>query len=398
MFTYIYRTMHPAEKFPVAVYYRLRDTKSNSENSVRLRAGGLVMISLKTNICHLFNIEYPIIQAGMAGGPTTVELVVEVSKAGGLGTLGAAYMAPDALRQAIKEIRLQTSKPFGVNIFAAPTEDDFSRLAEVQKALTPFRSQLEILGIQSSYQSPDWSEEQFAICMDEGVPIVSTAFGCLSPEQMKAARERQVKIVTMVTTVAEARQAEASGADAIVAQGSEAGGHRSTFSLERHPTGAQIGTLSLVPQVVDAVGIPVIAAGGIVDGRGLVASLVLGAQAVQIGTRFVGAQESGAHPAYKQAIFDSDEESTVVTKSFSGRPARGIQNRFIKEFEKTGIAPLPFPSQNTITKEIRAAAAKAGDPEYMSLWAGQSTRSLTEEMAAAEIIEEVMEAAKMIIN
>lgn len=356
------------------------------------------MISLKTGICQLFKIDYPIIQAGMAGGPTTIELVTEVSDAGGLGTLGAAYMTPEALRQAIKEIQSTTEKPFGVNIFAAQVTDDFSRLEEVQKALSPFRSQLEIQKIQSSYESPDWSEEQFNICIEEGVPIISTAFGCLSAEQMRAAKERHIKIIAMVTTVAEAKQAEASGADALVAQGSEAGGHRSTFSLEDHPAGAQIGTLSLVPQVVDAVGIPVIAAGGIIDGRGLVASLALGAQGVQIGTRFVGSRESGAHPAYKQAIFNSDEESTVVTKSFSGRPARGIKNHFIEMFEQNGIDPLPFPSQNTITKDIRAAAAKADDPEFMSLWAGQSTRNLTEEVAAARIVRSIMEEAKVIVS
>ncbi|TWT04250.1 nitronate monooxygenase [Planococcus sp. CPCC 101016] len=356
------------------------------------------MISLETRICQLLKIDYPIIQAGMAGGPTTVELVVEVSEAGGLGTLGAAYMTPDALRQTIREIRSKTKKNFGVNIFAATVNDDFSRLAEVQKALSPFRSQLEIQEVQSSYQSPDWSVEQFTICIQEGVPVISTAFGCLSAEQMKVAKERQVKIVAMVTTVEEAKQAEVSGADAIVAQGSEAGGHRSTFSLENHPAGAQIGTLSLVPQVADAVEIPVIAAGGIVDGRGLVASLILGAQGIQIGTCFVAAKESGAHAAYKQAVFESNEESTVVTKSFSGRPARGIKNRFIQEFEQSGIQPLPFPSQNTITKDIRAAAARANDPAYMSLWAGQSTRSLTKEIGAAEIVQTIIEEAKKILT
>ncbi|MDQ0429708.1 nitronate monooxygenase [Planomicrobium stackebrandtii] len=356
------------------------------------------MISLETEICQLFKIDYPIIQAGMAGGPTTVELVVEVSNAGGLGTLGAAYMSPSALRQAIKEIQSATAKPFSVNIFAAPVKDDFSRLEEVQKALSPFRSKFEIQEIGSSYQSPDWSEEQFNVCVEEGVPIISTAFGCLSAEQMKTAKEQQIQIVVMVTTVIEAKQAEASGAAAIVAQGSEAGGHRSTFSLDRHPAGAQIGTLSLVPQVVDAVSVPVIAAGGIIDGRGLVASLALGAQGVQIGTRFVSSKESGAHSAYKQALFKSNEESTVVTTSFSGRPARGIKNHFIEKFEQTGVAPLPFPSQNTITKDIRAAAAKADDPEFMSLWAGQSTRSLTEEVAAAEIVRSAVEEAKRIID
>lgn len=355
------------------------------------------MLSVETGICRLFKIEHPIIQAGMAGGPTTVELVSAVSNAGGLGTLGAAYMAPDALRQAIQEIQAQTANPFAVNIFASIGNDNFNRLAEVQQVMNSFRAELGIRNIPASYASSNWSAEQFAICLEAGVPIVSTAFGCLSKEQMTAAKEHQVKIVVMVTTVEEARQVESSGADAIVAQGSEAGGHRSTFSLERHSLGAQIGTLALVPQVVDAVNIPVVAAGGIVDGRGLVASLALGAQAVQIGTRFVSAKESGAHKVYKQAILESDEESTVITNSFSGRPARGIQNRFIREFEESGIAPLPFPSQNTITKDIRAAATTAHNPEFMSLWAGQSTRSITEELAAAEIVRAIIKEAASVL-
>ncbi|ANU24420.1 NAD(P)H-dependent flavin oxidoreductase [Planococcus donghaensis] len=356
------------------------------------------MFSLQTTICELFQIDYPLIQAGMAGGPTTVELVAEVSNAGGLGTLGAAYMTPEALRKAIKEIQSKTEKPFAVNIFASSEQDDFNRLAEVQKALSPFRSELEISNLEPTYSSPNWSGEQFNVCIEEDVSIISTAFGCFSKDQMKIVKERKVKTVVMITTVEEAILAEKSGADAVVAQGSEAGGHRSTFSLAQHSFGAQIGTMSLVPQVVDAIEIPVIAAGGIVDGRGLIASLALGAQGVQIGTRFVTAKESGAHALYKQAIFGSTEESTVVTKSFSGRPARGIKNRFIREFEQSGIEPLPFPSQNIVTKDIRAAAAKLENAEFMSLWAGQSTRSLIEEEVAAEIVQEIMKEAKKLLT
>ncbi|RNF39171.1 NAD(P)H-dependent flavin oxidoreductase [Planococcus salinus] len=356
------------------------------------------MIELKTEICKLFGIELPIVQAGMAGGSTTVELVSAVSEAGGLGTFGAAYMTPDALRSSIEEMKKRTSKPFAVNIFAADARDDFTRLSEVQQVLSRFRSELTIEELSSSYASSDWSEEQFEVCLEQGVPVISTAFGCLTPQQMKKAKERGVLVVTMVTTVEEAKLAEKAGVSAVVAQGSEAGGHRSTFSLEKHPNGAQVGTMSLVPQVVDAVSVPVIAAGGISDGRGLVASLVLGASAVQIGTRFLSAAESGAPAVYKQAIFDSDEESTVITKSFSGRPARGIQNRFIKEFEEAGTPPLPFPSQNTITKDIRAAATKAGIPDFMSLWAGQSTRMVTKEVAAADIVAGIMEEAKRLCD
>lgn len=352
------------------------------------------MLTLKTEICKLFNIQYPIIQAGMAGGPTTAELVSAVSEAGGLGTLGAAYLAPEDLRKNIRQIKESTSQPFAVNIFSESSEDDYSRLAEVQQVLNPFRKELGIEEIPAAYASPNWSRQQFEICLELEVPIISTAFGCLPTEQAIMAKERGIKLIAMATTVREAIQAEKAGVDAIVAQGSEAGGHRGTFSLEEHPMGALVGTMSLVPQVADAVKVPVIAAGGIADGRGLVASLALGAKGVQIGTRFLLATESGAHNAYKQAIAESTEESTVITKSFSGRPARGLRNRFITEFEKVGMAPLPFPSQNTATKDIRAAAAKQGNSEFMSLWAGQSTRMLENGQSAKEMIDSIVERAE----
>ncbi|ANU21182.1 nitronate monooxygenase [Planococcus plakortidis] len=356
------------------------------------------MISLNTGICRMLGIEYPVIQAGMAGGPTTAELVAEVSAAGGLGTLGAAYLTPGKLREDIVEIRKRTDKPFAVNLFAPVPKDDFSRLDEVKRALQPICQELAIEGQSAEYRSPDHGEELFRVCLEMGVPIISTAFGSLPPEHMREAKAQSIKIIAMATTVNEAMEAQAAGADAIVAQGSEAGGHRGSFSFERHPMGAQVGLMALLPQVADAVDVPVVAAGGIMDGRGLVAALALGAQAVQVGTRFVGAKESGAHQAYKQAIFDSDEESTVVTRSFSGRPARGINNSFIERFESSGTKPLPFPSQNTVTREIRAAAAKAGNPEFMSLWAGQATRNLRQEEGAAEIVSSMMEQAGALLR
>lgn len=352
------------------------------------------MLTLKTRVCELFDIHHPIIQAGMAGGPTTADLVSAVSEAGGLGTLGAAYLDPDTLRKAIQDIKRRTARPFAVNIFSESAKDDYSRLAEVQQVLNPFRKELGIEEVPAEYASSDWSRRQFEICLELQVPIISTAFGCLPTEQAIMAKEQGIKLITMVTTVREAVQAERSGVDAIVAQGSEAGGHRSTFSLEEHPLGALVGTMSLVPQIVDAVKVPVIAAGGIADGRGLAASLALGAEGVQIGTRFLVAAESGAHLFHKQAILASTEESTVVTKSFSGRPARGIRNRFITEFERSGIVPLPFPSQNTVTKEIRAAAAKQNASDFMSLWAGQTTRMLENGQSAKEIIDSIVEKAE----
>lgn len=355
------------------------------------------MLTLQTNICHLLGIEYPIIQAGMAGGPATPELAAAVIEAGGLGTIGAAYLSPDALRKAIAAIKAATSKPFAVNIFVSKEKDDFSRLVEVQRALASFRKELNIEEPRIS-NSADWSRQQFEICVEMKVPVISTAFGLLDDEAIQDAKSAGIKTIAMATTVEEAKLAEQSGVDAVVAQGSEAGGHRGTFSLADHPGGAQIGTMSLVPQMADAVKIPVIAAGGIADGRGLIAALALGAEAVQIGTRFLIAEEAGTHPVYQQKIIDSTEEQTAITKSFSGRPARGIVNRFIKEFGETGTRPLPFPSHNTVTRDIRTAAAKQHNSEFMSLWAGQSLRLVNDKMPAAQIIQEIIQNAQVILK
>ncbi|WP_239328957.1 nitronate monooxygenase [Paenibacillus sp. ACRRX] len=357
-----------------------------------------------TALCKLLGVRYPLIQAGMAGGVTTPELVAAVSEAGGLGTLGAAYMQPEQIRTAVRRIRQLSSRPFAVNLFAVSMQDDWTRLDEVQEQLRPARERFGLpLGeaaaeSQHSYSTPDWFDEQLDVLLQEEVPVVSTAFGLLTELRMRELHRRGVLVTAMVTTVREALTAEQSGADVIVAQGSDAGGHRSTFDLSAHPQGALVGTFSLVPQIVDAVRVPVVAAGGIMDGRGLAAALMLGAQGVQMGTRFLTADESGAHPAYQQALLSSNEESTVMTNVFSGRPARGISNAFIRSMELSEVKPLPFPSQNTLTNELRCAAAAQDDADYMSLWAGQGTRLLTAGESAAHIVQRVMRQAESLLG
>ncbi|KKI89923.1 nitronate monooxygenase [Bacillus sp. SA1-12] len=346
---------------------------------------------MHSKLCEMLGISYPIIQAGMAGGATTVDLVASVSEAGALGTLGAAYMKPEMIREAIWKIKDRTNRPFAVNLFCTSMKDHTKNLTEVQSVLNRFRNNLGVPQGEETVKTADDFEEQFQVVIDENVPIISTAFGLLSREKMEIVKRKGVKVIAMVTTVREAIMAEAAGADVIVAQGSDAGGHRSTFDIHEHPNGANIGTFSLIPQVVDHVKIPVIAAGGIMDGRGMLAAIVLGAGGIQMGTQFLTSKESGIHPLYKQALSDSTEESTVLTKSFSGRPARGIKNVFITEFEKAGVAPLPFPSQNTLTGDIRKAAAAQNNPNYMSLWSGQATRLLKEDKSAETIIKEVLE-------
>ncbi|WP_110114820.1 nitronate monooxygenase family protein [Bacillus sp. CGMCC 1.16541] len=345
---------------------------------------------LHTPLCDTLQIKYPIIQAGMAGGPTTVELVVAVCEAGGLGTLGAAYMTPEDMKVAIQQIKAQTTNPFAVNLFATSMKDDVSHIQRGQSTLNFIRRQLDIPDGSLHIQTTDYFAKQLLIAIQEEVPVISTAFGLLSKEQIALIKKHQIKITAMVTTVSEAQLAESSGVDVIVAQGSDAGGHRSTFDLTNHPYGAMIGTFSLVPQVVDAVNTPVVAAGGVMDRRGLRAALALGASGVQMGTQFLTTRESGAHPVYQQALLQSNEESTVITKSFSGRPARGIKNAFIKEFESQNGEPLPFPTQNTITSDIRKAAAHQHNSEYMSLWAGQGTRLLMKQKSAKDVIDHMV--------
>lgn len=355
-------------------------------------------IHLSTELCHIFNIRYPIFLAGMAGVPG-VQLAAAVSNAGGLGSLGAAYMSPKAIREAIQEIRKLTESPFAVNLFSTSFVDNNSRIREVQNELNKIREELGI--IQASGEdvsTPNHFEEQFAVLLEEKVPVISTAFGLLPDNLLQQAKSAGIRIVSMVTTVNEAILAEQAGCDAIVAQGSEAGGHRGTFDISKHPMGANIGVMALVPQIVDQVKIPVIAAGGIMDGRGLVAALALGAQGVQMGTRFLTSFESGAHEDYKDALMKSTEESTVITKVFSGRPARGIVNKFIKHWDGNSAQPLPFPTQNTITRDIRNAASEQGNAEYMSLWAGQGTRMLTDRQKVENIMSEILQQAKLILQ
>lgn len=356
-------------------------------------------LTLQTILCEQFGIRFPIFLAGMAGGPSTPELTAAVSEAGGLGILGAAYMEPEAIRSAVRRIRELTAAPFGVNLFVYQPGDDNARITEVQGELNKMRTHLGIpMASGGELRTPHWLEKQLEVLLEEKVPVISTAFGILPASFRHASKSSGLKVVTMATTVREALLAEESGCDAIVAQGREAGGHRGTFALDVHPMGANIGTMALVPQIVDRVKIPVIAAGGIMDGRGLAAALALGAQGVQMGTRFLTAVESGTNAAYRKALLASDEESTVLTKAFSGRPARGIDNAFIQQWDASGIAPLEFPTQNTATRDIRNAASKQQQADYLSLWAGQGTRMLTADYTARQIIDEVMTQAETIIH
>ncbi|WP_100013003.1 NAD(P)H-dependent flavin oxidoreductase [Lentibacillus sediminis] len=335
------------------------------------------------------NIKYPIIQAGMAGGVTTPELVAAVSIAGGLGTLGAGYMNAEQMRESIQNIKQLTDQPFGVNLFVPETPNVSEE--EIEKAnewLHPFRDELNI-SEKPKVKKPTSSifEEQVKIIIEERVPICSFTFGLPSEETVQHLKRENVTLIGTATTVNEAIANEEIGMDMVVVQGSEAGGHRGTFmgSFEE----SMVGTMALVPQTLDRVDIPVIAAGGIMDGRGVLAALVLGAGAVQMGTAFVTSLESGAKNQHKEAILNSHEEQPVITSAFSGKPARGIRNDFITKMARYETELPEYPIQNTLTKTIRSEAAKQNRPEWMSLWCGQNPRS-SKQQSASEMIGDIV--------
>lgn len=292
-----------------------------------------------TRLTRLLGIDLPIVQAPMLG-PSTPELAAAVSRAGGLGSLAGAGSAPDELRAAILETRALTDRPFAVNLFATLPPPSLERVAE-WAALT---------GAEPAFPPPsEWScEDQLAVLAEEAVRALSFTFGIPSFAGFEG-----VTIGT-ATTVAEAVALEEAGVDVVVAQGFEAGGHRGTFldSVER----SLVGTLALVPQVVDAVGVPVVAAGGIADGRGVAAALALGADGVQLGTAFLACTESGASDEHRAGLAGE----TTISRSWTGRHARGLRSDLVDELDRSGIEPPDFPLGRYLYPEPILFAGQAG--------------------------------------
>ena len=344
-------------------------------------------------------IQHPILQAPLAGGGDTPELVTAVSRAGGMGFIGAAYLSPDEIRDRARLVREKTSRPFGINLFApTPLPPASEGWDAARERLAPYYSELGLAAPASAAIRTYKFADQLRAALETGASAFSFTFGVLPPEAVTIIKAKEVFLLGTATTVEEALALEKSGVDAIVAQGSEAGGHRGTFSGDF--TAGMIGTIALVPQVVDAVRLPVIASGGIMDGRGIAAALVLGAVAVQMGTAFLTCKESGVSEAYKQAITSAREDQTRITRAFSGRPARGIVNRFMTEMESSEEAAQqipPFPVQNVLTRELRAAASKQGRAEFLSLWAGQGLR-LAHRQSAAQLIARLVEETQAAIG
>ncbi len=340
-------------------------------------------------LTNLLGCRHGIIQAPMAGA-SNPDLVAAVSSAGALGSLGAAAMPPDTLRKNIQAIRQQTDAPFNINLFNRTTEQ-FDTGAEAGPAFKRLLS-----GYHDEFNLGDLAKprglfgpmaEQLEVLIEEQVPVVSVHFG-IEPDDVAKLKAAGCKVLCSATTVNEARILEHAGVDAIIAQGSEAGGHRGTF--DSHYRDALVGTLALVPQLVDSVSVPVIAAGGIMDARGILACLVLGAEGVQMGTAFLACPETGLNDAWRQTLQTSEGHSTTVTTAISGKPARGIRNRYINEVEALDEALLPYPLQYSMSGKLRASATNTDNPDFMAMWAGQGV-GLIQQKPAAQLIDEWLE-------
>jgi nitronate monooxygenase len=328
---------------------------------------------MQTSLTKALGLETPVIQAPMAGGGDTAALTAAVSNAGGLGSIGAAYLTPEQIVERGRAVRRITARPFGINLFAPQTVPGVSEDA-MRRAAGAVAGFYEELGLEPPVIAPAVSlfDDQLAACLETGAAVFSFTFGLLPRAAVETLHRRGLLVIGTATTVAEAKALAGLGVDAVVAQGAEAGGHRGTFLGEF--ADAMIGTMALVPQICDAVPVPVIASGGIMDGRGIAAALALGAAAAQLGTAFLTCEESGVAAAYRAAILAASEDQTRLTRAFSGKPARGIVNRFLAGMEPHGDAVLPFPLQNALTRPLRNEAVKRNCADYLSLWAGQGVR------------------------
>lgn len=332
----------------------------------------------------LMGVELPIIQAPMAGVQGSA-LAVAVSNAGGLGSLPCAMLSLDALHKELTVLKAQTDKPFNVNFFChTPTQPSAEREALWRAALSPYYQEL---GIDSETIPTGPGRAPFsadaADVLNEFKPaVISFHFGLPSADLLARVRTWGAKIISSATTVAEARWLEAHGVDAIIAQGVEAGGHRGMFLSEDLTT--QVGTFALLPQIVQAVKVPVIAAGGIADAKGVAAAMILGAAGVQLGTAYLLCPEATTTPIHRAELKSEGAQHTALTNLFSGRPARGIVNRLMQELGPLSSAPPPFPFATAAVAPLRAKAESQGSADFSPLWCGQNA-SGCKDIPAAEL-------------
>lgn len=331
-------------------------------------------------------LRYPIVQAPMAGGPSTPRLAAAVSAAGGLGFLAAGYRTADDLREEIGVLRQLTSAPFGVNLFClAEAPVDQGAISRYANVLEPEAARRGVTLGQPRFDD-DSFDAKLEVVLAEAPRIASFTFGCPASEVVARLHERQIAAWVTITEVDEARQAGEVGADALIVQGIEAGGHRGSFE-DRDGRG-EISLLPLLRLVARATKLPLVASGGICDGAGIAAALAGGAHAVQIGTGFMRCPEAGTSQVHKEAL--AQPTGTSLTRAFSGRRARGIENQFMRDYG--AAAPAAYPHIHYLTAPLRAAAKKASDREAINLWAGEA-HPLAEERPTGELVRHLAEDA-----
>ncbi|KAA6450414.1 nitronate monooxygenase [Bacillus swezeyi] len=337
----------------------------------------------------LLSLSKPVIQAPMAGGPATPRLAAAVSNYGGLGSLASGYLTPETLKRQIEETKQLTSAQFQVNLFVPEKREKVSR-----KKIEDWQNKIPLSqsAEPETDEEQDWNDfyEKVDIVLNSGVKVCSFTFGVPPADAVKELKKRDCCLIGTAVSVDEAVLLEEKGMDIIVVQGSEAGGHRGAFL---HTKGeAAVGLIALIPQAADHVSVPVIAAGGIYDKRGVAAAFALGAQGVQLGTAFLACMESGTSALYKQKLIEAAETDTRLTRLFSGKPARGIVNQWMEDRRIDEDNALPYPLQNTLTKPMRKQAQLEGNPESMSLWCGQGVRAATKQTTVKELMDQLVPA------
>ncbi|WP_437564143.1 NAD(P)H-dependent flavin oxidoreductase [Sorangium sp. So ce542] len=352
-----------------------------------------------TRLTRQLGLRLPIIQGPFGGGLSTTALAAAVSNAGGLGSFGAHALTPSQIGDLILELRRLTPHPFAVNLWVPqpgePTTIDPAELERHVARLRPMLRQLDLPDPEVPSAFAPRFEEQVEAALEARPQALSFVMGVPPAPVIEGAKARGIAVIGTATTVDEAVALDHAGVDIIVASGSDAGGHRGAFL--RPVRESLVGTLSLVPQVVDAVRAPVVAAGGIADGRGVAAALALGASGVQVGTAFLACEESGASAGHRGALASPRARTTVLTRVFSGRTARGIPNAFVEALTPHEHEIPEYPVQNWLTQPIRRAAAAAGREDTLSLWAGQSA-ALARPRPAAELVAALVEQAEQVIR
>lgn len=344
----------------------------------------------------LFGIEHPVVQAPMAGASTPA-MAIAVSNAGGMGSLGCAMMSAEQLRAAAAEVAAGANRAVNFNFFVHVEPDLVGHdPAPMAAALAPYYDAFG-LGAPAGPKAgaPAFNDEMLAVLLACAPQVVSFHFGLPKPHAVEALKRAGVKLIGNATCVAEARVLEAGGMDAIVAQGAEAGGHRGAFIGA--PQDNDMGAMALVPLVVDAVRVPVIAAGGIFDGRGVAAAMMLGASGAQLGSAFLRAPESVTPALHKKLLAETPDNATKLTRLFSGRPARSIRNRLVRELAAHEDDAAPFPTQRAVIAPLGKAAAEQGSGDFMSLWSGQAG-SRAEDAPSAEIFRRVCDEALALLT